>query len=571
MVESAWAQDVSNAELLKIIRQQNEVIQALQERVERLEREAIRTGGQKPPEVDRPTSVHAEEAEGAEAPAVQRAGTDETPSAHRVVAERAEPASPTETPRKPGVANLETSPATAEGTGPEKVPTTAVASSEEPAKTKVATSDASTDVSTTSAPEAVAIQVAHADSSPGASRAEEEALPGIEVIEVSPKVVEGKEKPSGYVRPLDIPRQTDQMAGVSGLDLLIERIDTVVTVTGFIKLDMIHDFREIDSPSQFITSDIVVPGGSRSQTTFSANPSRLVVGTATETRVGRLTTMFSMDFFGEPAGRGPQPRLRQAWAQLDGLLFGGGFRMGQSWSSWDDVPALPETLDFQGPNGSDQTRHPLLRWRRPIGQRWLLWVAAEDPDSNVADATSETRAPDGVLAAIYTGSFGHLKPAVLLRDVGGSDEMGTRRAFGWGISGSGVLDLPWIAKRDNLRFQIQYGEGIGSYLNEDDVPDAIMSGTRFSLLPVWAGYGAFQHWWHPRLRSNAVFGWIDLFNRDLQADDALNRTLYVASNLIWSPVDQVQIGVEFLWGQRKNKDGSTGHDPRLQFSTKLAF
>lgn len=381
---------------------------------------------------------------------------------------------------------------------------------------------------------------------------------------------QGVDRAGEDVEPLDFARETDRMEGAEGLHLTIPRAHTKLSVSGFVKADLIHDFREIDSPSQFITSEIVVPGGSRGQTTFSSNPSRLVVGSATSTRMGRLTTMFSMDFFGEPAGRGPVPRLRQAWGQLEGLLLGGGIRVGQSWSSWDDLPALPETLDFQGPNGSDQTRHTLLRWVRPIGERWTIWAAVEDPESDIEGGESDTRWPDGVLSVTYAGEWGHVKPAVLFRDIGAESDAGGSRAFGWGLSASGLVKLPWLGSGDDLRFQLQYGEGIGFYVN-DGVADAVVSGSDIELLPVFTGYLALQHWWFDRLRSNAVFGWVDVENQGIEPESALDRTLYAAGNLIWTPVPPLDLGVELLWGQRRNKGGADGHDPRLQFSAKFRF
>jgi hypothetical protein len=51
----------------------------------------------------------------------------------------------------------------------------------------------------------------------------------------------------------------------------------------------------------------------------------------------------------------------------------------------------------------------------------------------------------------------------------------------------------------------------------------------------------------------------------------LERTMYFAGNLIWSPVKQMDIGGEFLWGQRENKNGAVGTARRIQFSTKYLF
>ena len=42
-------------------------------------------------------------------------------------------------------------------------------------------------------------------------------------------------------------------------------------------------------------------------------------------------------------------------------------------------------------------------------------------------------------------------------------------------------------------------------------------------------------------------------------------------SLIWSPVKQVDLGIEFLWGQRRNRNDQSGHALRLQFSAQYKF
>jgi hypothetical protein len=59
----------------------------------------------------------------------------------------------------------------------------------------------------------------------------------------------------------------------------------------------------------------------------------------------------------------------------------------------------------------------------------------------------------------------------------------------------------------------------------------LIYGDDLNLLPVFAGYGALQHWWTDRLRSNAVFGWLRVDNQKGQSDTSLQRTLYFSKRL----------------------------------------
>ncbi|MCF8144032.1 MAG: porin [Deltaproteobacteria bacterium] len=403
---------------------------------------------------------------------------------------------------------------------------------------------------------------------------------GKEVVEATREEAEGAKREADMalrkVEAIDPGREEDRMLDQKFMHFEVPKTETVVTVSGFAKGSVIHDFDGIASPTEFITSAIVVDGkpsdvpGSR--TTFTANDSRFVIGSATPTGIGRLSTFISADFFGNTDSTSPKLRLRQAFGQLDDFFLGGSLRVGQSWSTWDDVPGLPETLDFQGPNGSQQTRKPLVRWARDFDNRLAFWAAIENPDSSIENGNSGTRWPDGVLALNYLGAWGHLKPAILFRDVcGEASGSGMRSEFGWGASLSSRINLPILGKKDNLKFQLVYGRGIGSYMNEDGVNDGVLEGAELKLLPVFSGFGAVQHWWMEGLRSNAVFGWVDVGNQDAESGSALSRSLYLAGNLIWSPVKQMDIGGEFLWGQRKNRGGARGAATRIQFSAKYKF
>jgi hypothetical protein len=45
---------------------------------------------------------------------------------------------------------------------------------------------------------------------------------------------------------------------------------------------------------------------------------------------------------------------------------------------------------------------------------------------------------------------------------------------------------------------------------------------------------------------------------------------YLCNNLFYT-FGQLQLGVEYLWGARKNMDGTFAHDNRLQFMAQINF
>jgi hypothetical protein len=64
---------------------------------------------------------------------------------------------------------------------------------------------------------------------------------------------------------------------------------------------------------------------------------------------------------------------------------------------------------------------------------------------------------------------------------------------------------------------------------------------------------------------------VDIDNRNQQSDGSLERSMYFAGNLVWSPIKQMDIGGEYLWGQRDNKNGAVGTARRIQLSTKYLW
>ena len=77
--------------------------------------------------------------------------------------------------------------------------------------------------------------------------------------------------------------------------------------------------------------------------------------------------------------------------------------------------------------------------------------------------------------------------------------------------------------------------------------------------------------WPGVLRSSFTVSWVDIRNFDFQEDSAYDQTLRASVNLIYNPTKNIQGGVEFLWGERKNKDGSKGSATQLQFAMRYIF
>lgn len=349
---------------------------------------------------------------------------------------------------------------------------------------------------------------------------------------------------------------------------------TRMKVSGYAKFDAIHDFDAITTPDLFEPSAIPIPStvvdGSEGQTHFSVRQSQLQIESRTPVDFGQVKTYTEVDFF-DGSVDNPALHLRQFYGEV--TTGAGSFLVGQSWSTFADPDALPDTLDFQGPNSSLQMLQPQFRWTRGTGENTSVALAVERASSSVINGNDLTRWPDGVAAFKWAPNWGHLRVAGVFRDIRSNlnDDDPAQAGFGAGVSFSGIANF--AGGNDVLTFQYLFGPGIGRYLEDLEGDDGVFDpGTgELDLLTAAGGYVGFAHHWNSFLRSTITYGSLLLDNKPYQSNDAFNRSQYASANLIWRPVSFLDFGAEFLWGERKNKDGEKGKARRLQLSGIFNF
>jgi len=159
----------------------------------------------------------------------------------------------------------------------------------------------------------------------------------------------------------DQARRPDPWAGAFRLN----GVDTEIKIGGFLEFSTIHDTGAISTPGEFITSAIATGNAANAQdaggqTRFSVQPSRLYIGTRSPIEGRQLTTVISADLFGDSSGTSPDLRLRHAYGELSNAVLGGDLLVGKAWSTFADLEAFPNTLDFEGPNSFFGVRQTML-------------------------------------------------------------------------------------------------------------------------------------------------------------------------------------------------------------------
>ncbi len=163
-----------------------------------------------------------------------------------------------------------------------------------------------------------------------------------------------------------------------------------------------------------------------------------------------------------------------------------------------------------------------------------------------------------------------LNAAVGAKDADGSGS--TDSAIGWALTGSAKLGLPFLGEKDNFKFTVHYGDGYGTQLKGGPKEGAFNTvNSELETIGVFGSFGGIQHFWSDRWRSNLVYGYVNSDNPGFVSGDTFDNTNYVAADLIWNPYKKVDVGVEYLWGRRENKDGASGTANRFIFSSRVKF
>ena len=352
-------------------------------------------------------------------------------------------------------------------------------------------------------------------------------------------------------------------------------------VGGFVRLGFVDSFEPIGSDDRFIVGSIPVEEGDegRQGTTISAKRSRVNLDMRMDSSVGQFRAFIEGDFAGD--GGTENYRLRHAYGQYKSFL------VGQTWTTFEDVDAQPEDVDFEGLSSTIQLRQPQVRWVKLMKNQKTLRVSWEDPQTSVPNAESASIFPDTIATVQRKRKWGHTQFGLLLRQlaaVPNAEEVDEKSsAFGWGLSFSGNVTTQRFDKRDHLDFQVNFGKGIGRYINDLGTvggQDAVFDPETDDLeaLPAYGGFLAYQHWWLSpesrwlrNLRSTFVLSMVQINNYDFQPDSAYKRTIRNSYNLIWSPINEIDLGIEFIWGQRVNKSDNKGTSAQLQFVATFRF
>ncbi|AKS42867.1 DcaP family trimeric outer membrane transporter [Wenzhouxiangella marina] len=349
---------------------------------------------------------------------------------------------------------------------------------------------------------------------------------------------------------------------------------------GYIKADtMWTRYSGGSVPANNLIRDFAVPGlipvGGDSSTTdvdFHAKETRFNFGFAHDTDNGSEVSGFiELDFLTGPGGNeritnSYNPRIRHAFLRYNNWL------VGQTWSTFFNVGALPENLDFVGPTeGTVFARQDMIRYSTGPWQ-----FAIENPETTVTPlgggariVTDTAFLPDVVARYTVGGDWGNFVIAGIGRQLSIDTDTGTERELGMALSLSGKVNLG----RNDLRWMVSGGPGIGRYLGLNTANDAVFDETgSLEAIDAYGGFVSYRHFWSDKWRSNFTFSVFQADNDvDLTGLGVTEQAYTGIANLIYQVNPQLRFGMEYQHSRREIESGASGNMNRMQFSTIYAF
>lgn len=313
---------------------------------------------------------------------------------------------------------------------------------------------------------------------------------------------------------------------------------------------------------------------------ISARDSRLSFDFRMPASFGQVRAFTEFDFLNTaPANAQAQvnnyePRLRHVYLEVGPGKGAWTLLAGQNWSAFVNVQAYADLYNGL-PFGSVFVRQPQIRLTKWFTTATSLALSIENPEGDVSGATGAGGAeqfdglPDFVATARSEQKWGALQAGLLVRRIDETSPEGKRTT--WGVNLGGNINVPGT-DRDNIRFQVNYGNGIGRYIGELGVNFDGRSRTlgSFDRLHVFAGNVSFEHYFNRNWYSTVGVSQVSVDN-PYDIIDSLRRTRTASVNGIYAPTPGLEFGLEITVANKTLEPNETETRTVSRLTSRLVF
>lgn len=284
------------------------------------------------------------------------------------------------------------------------------------------------------------------------------------------------------------------------------------------------------------------------------------------TKVGKVLTVggkIEMDFLNPGGGNSPRPRMRLAYAYLEGKhwqLLGG--------QEWDVFSPLNTATQQIGSNlwfgGNLGFRRPQLKFTYSIpccDNAAIKLIASINNPGNVDTVMNNTNTagwPYGEASVLFTKPMNDDTFTAAISGVLGRENTPVRNINIWGLAAS----LKWPVHRFfKPAGEFQYGVDLGDFLSNCGL------GARRRVI---AGWGQITSQWHKMLQTNIGYG-VETLKTDQVAVGSVLSNQFGFANLWFNPVKPFGIGLEYDHIRTRYNGNGVSTANVIMGSTKFDF
>lgn len=354
--------------------------------------------------------------------------------------------------------------------------------------------------------------------------------------------------------------------------LLIDREGrTVFGIGGYVEGVAAYDFDGAIDDAGFKVNQINVPTNPafRNQLSATVDHSNIFMMLVSKTRFGLLSVYAQAAF----SNSNRNFTMKHAVVRLHNVLAG------LTRTTFLDPLASVPTIDYTGPVGAVQQRNVQLRYTWHADDHFSFAAAAEMPCATyTVDPSCEAlkqRVPDIPFYAQYRwdGGKSHVRVSGLIRTLSYRDLVSGENRFrsGWAAKLSGAIKITDLA---SFYYSTIYGRGYGQYVHGT-------TNCGFDLIYGAGGTMIAPHQFDltlglrvnisPKVFASGTYSLDRLYNQGHLGPNTYRRGTYTSVNVFYTPMTDLQFGLEYLHGTRTNADRVSGSANRIQAMIRYDF
>lgn len=359
--------------------------------------------------------------------------------------------------------------------------------------------------------------------------------------------------------------------------LLIDKEgSTAFGIGGYVEGVVMADFRGAIDDNGFETSKIPVPGNydTRSRMNADVSHTTIFMKLVRNTPWGILNAYVQSNFTGDNGGYGF--RIKQAYISVGNVLAG------LANSTFVDPASQIPTIDYQVSPGEIDVKNVLVRYRYVPTARWSMALGVELPKATVTpldghSAGMNQKVPDipAYIQYSWDGGDSHLRLSGILRNLEYRDLVTAtnRHVTGYGAQLSGTA---MAGPQVRFYYSAAFGRGISHYVNDlegegfDLVASADDAGRMIAPKTLGAVAGV-RYDITPRLFVSSAYSFNRLYDQAQLGGDTYRMGQYIVANAFYTPIEDLQLGIEYLHGRRSDVNRAANDANRINAMIKYSF